>query len=134
MQKQEPPAKLPEPLFILGATTTGGRGRGKKIGIPTINIELDNVPDNFEHGIYACRISFGGQVYAGAIHYGPRPVFQDTVAFEVHVLDEVVDIPPERVDIEIVGCIRDVMDFPSTELLVARIAQDIEETRAMLSA
>lgn len=133
MQKPEPPAKLPKPFLVHGAKTTGGRGRGKKIGIPTINLDLSCVPKELMHGIYACRISFGGKTYAGAMHYGPRPVFKDTVALEVHVLDEVVDVPPVQVDIEIIGRIRDVMNFPDTGSMMTEITQDIAKTRAMLS-
>jgi riboflavin kinase/FMN adenylyltransferase len=110
-----------------------GAGRGKALGIPTLNIDLGAVPKNLQHGIYAGWIRYGGTQLQTAIYYGPRPVFQDSVAFEAHVLDSVIDTPPAAVDIEIVGRIRDVLDFPSTEALLARITTDIEETRGMLS-
>ena len=103
------------------------------MGIPTINIDLAAVPPAFGHGIYACRISFAGRKYMGALHYGPRPVFKDTVSFEVHVIDETLPELPLSVDLEIVGRIRDVANFADAEALATRIRQDVEETRAMLA-
>lgn len=131
-QKPTQPARLSEPVIMKGAHTVGGRGRGRRMGIPTINIDLAAVPQDLAHGIYACRVSFAGKHFIGALHYGPRPVFRDTVAMEVHVIDEAIAEMPVSVDLEIVGKIRDVADFPDAGALAARIRQDIAETRAIL--
>ncbi len=133
-QKNTPPGKLPTSVFIRDAKTVPGRGRGKGLGVPTINIDLTAVPQDLPHGIYACRITLEKKIYNGAMHYGPRPVFKDTDAFEVHIIDETVDAVPKTADIEIVGYIRPVLDFPSPEALILRIGKDIEEARGMLSA
>lgn len=125
---------LPAPVTINDARVIPGRGRGKGLGVPTINIDLSVVPKDLSHGIYACRITLAGKTYDGAMHYGPRPVFRDGVAFEVHILDETPGDIPASVDIEIVGFIRTIADFASPEALVARIQKDIEEARGMLSA
>lgn len=120
-------------IVMKGARIVSGAGRGKNLGIPTINIDLSAVPPDLAHGIYACRITLAGRTYKGAMHYGPRPVFKDSEACEVHIIDETVDEVPETADIEIVGFIRDVANFPSPEALVERIGKDIEEARGMLS-
>lgn len=126
--------KLDVPILLYKAKAIVGRGRGKGLGIPTINIDLSAVPPDLVHGIYACWISLDGKKYKGAMHYGPRPVFKDTDAFEVHIIGETVMSVPETVDIEIVGFIRDVADFPSPEALVAQIDEDVRIARGMLSA
>lgn len=132
--KKTPQGKLHKSVIIRGAKTVPGRGRGKGLGVPTINIDLAAVPHDFPHGIYACRITLSGTTYKGAMHYGPRPVFKDTPAFEVHIIDDIVNDVPESADIEVVGFIRPVLDFPSPEALVERIRQDIAEARGMLGA
>ncbi len=104
------------------------------MGIPTLNIALTSAPKTLAHGIYACLISFGGKTYQGAMHFGPRPVFKDTDALEVHVLDSIIDQPPVSVDLDIIGKIREVKDFPNAEALKEAIAQDIAAARAMLDA
>jgi FAD synthase len=68
------------------------------------------------------------------MHFGPRPVFKDTPACEVHLLDQVIEHVPDRIIVEVIALIRKVQDFPSVDDLKAQIAQDIEDTRAMLAA
>lgn len=126
--------RLRPAVIITDAKVISGAGRGKGLGIPTINIDLSAVPDKLAHGIYACRITVDKKIHMGAMHYGPRPVFKDTETFEVHIIDETVDVVPETVDIEIIGFIRPVQDFSSAEALVERIQKDIEEARGMLSS
>ncbi len=133
-QKSTPQGKLRKPVIIRDAKTVSGRGRGKGLGVPTINIDLAAVPDDLAHGIYACRITLDGTVYPGAMHYGPRPVFKDSDAFEVHIIEGTVEDVPETATVEIVGYIREVQDFASPAELVARIQKDIVEARGMLSA
>ncbi len=70
----------------------------------------------------------------GAMHYGPRPVFKDSVSLEVHVLDAHLASVPSSIDVEIIGRIRDVENFESPEALTLRIRKDIQEARGMLSA
>lgn len=120
------------PLAIAHVPTVAGAGRGRNMQIPTINFETENLPDHLEHGVYACWITIDGQRLKGAMHFGPRPVFKDSVSFEVHILDEAITALPESCDLTIVKRIRDVQDFPSKEALIERIRKDIEETRAIL--
>lgn len=115
------------------ARTRTGAGRGKEIGAPTINMRLEDVPADMQEGIYACWAHVDGRWIAGALHYGPRPVFKDTLSCEVHLLDVTVESLPERIDVQTVGYIRPVMDFPSPVELVARIQDDVAQTRAMLA-
>lgn len=133
-QKNVPPGKLAKSVHIRDAKTIPGRGRGRGLGVPTINIDLSAVPENLLHGIYACRITLDGKTYLGAMHYGPRPVFKDTEAFEVHIIDEAVESVPATATIEIVGYIREIADFESPEALVQRIEKDIFDARGMLVA
>jgi FAD synthase len=66
------------------------------------------------------------------MHYGPRPVFEDTVACEVHVLDHVIEEPPEEVTVQIVERLREVRDFPSREALMKQIKEDVRLVRKIL--
>lgn len=120
------------PLSIKNAAVVGGRGRGKTIGIPTINIDPANAPEELKCGIYACFVTINGTKFKGAMHYGPRPVFKDTETLEIHILDAAPADIPATVDIDIIGRIRDVEDFATPEALTERIQGDIAEARAML--
>lgn len=122
-----------EPIIITSAPTIRGSSRGKKLGIPTINVDPSSAPKELQHGIYACWITIGTKQYGGAMHYGPRPVFQDVDSLEVHVLDATIDEVPRTVTIKVVARIRDVQDFPCATALMERIAEDMKEARAILA-
>ncbi len=115
------------------ATIIPGAGRGKGLGTPTLNLNLDEVPANLDEGIYAVWVAFGGSLHQGALHYGPRPVFKDTLSCEVFVLDEEIVDPPKDVEIIIVSYLRPVLDFASPQELSQQIEDDVTRTREILS-
>lgn len=124
-----------EPI-VFRATAVRGSDRGRRIGVPTVNLAMEDVPKALRHGIYACRCRLDGETMsrAAAMHYGPRPAFKDTDSCEIHLLDTPIDFLPGYADVEVVGYIREVLDFPSTEALLAQITRDVADARAMLSA
>ena len=115
------------------ARVVAGSGRGKRLKIPTLNLDPSGVPGVLTPGIYACWAGLGERKLMGALHYGPRPVFCDNPSLEVHILDEVIDLPPPIVAVQVVKRIRDVQDFPSVEALLSAIRHDIAQVRAILS-
>lgn len=116
------------------ATTTTGSGRGEGLGFPTMNLSIDEVPEGIPEGIHAAFVEYGGDQHMAAIHYGARPVFDDSPSFEVHVIDEVVDTPPPSLTVELVRHLRDVQNFSSAEELVSQLHMDIDQARDILTA
>jgi riboflavin kinase/FMN adenylyltransferase len=122
------------PLRFTGRVIRGA-GRGRIIGTPTINLDLHDVPATLEQGIYACLIDIPGSdqnEWKAAVHFGPRPVFDDDVAFEVHLLDTKLPEPPPSLHVHVIAYLRDVRNFPSVEALQAQIFEDIRQTRDIL--
>lgn len=118
--------------FTFRARVIRGSGRGKKTNVPTINVDPSDAPAALSEGIYACFVTIDAQRYKAAVHYGPRPVFKDSLSFECHILDTTIGAIPEEIAIEVVGRLRDVQDFPNKEALLEAIQSDIAATRAML--
>ena len=112
-------------MMTFTARVIPGAGRGGRLGVPTLNLNLDDVPKDLPHGIYACRVG----ALLGALHYGPRPVFDDSVSCEVHLIDTVVAIPPTEVKVEIVQRLRDIKNFDSEEDLIWQMNEDIRSAR-----
>jgi riboflavin kinase/FMN adenylyltransferase len=111
-----------------------GSARGRKLGVPTLNLETNDVPADLQDGIYACFAVIDGKSYPGAMHNGPRPTFNDTRSCEVHLIDHVLPTAPETVTVNVVERIRDVKAFPTAEALVAEMERDIAAARAILAA
>lgn len=113
--------------------TIKGRGRGKKIGIPTINFSIP-ASLTIAHGIYAGWLTVTGDRYPAAIHFGPRPVFgENDISLEAYILGG--DIPAKLVieaELEFVAFIREVADFGSPGDLVAQIEEDVRKIKMVL--
>lgn len=110
-----------------------GDGRGRKIGVPTANLDavLEALPP---YGVYAClvdRIEDGGavRVSTGVANIGERPTFGAGFSVEVHLHDFDGDLYGERLRVHLVERIRPEMKFDGIEALVARIRADIETAR-----
>lgn len=118
--------------ITFSAHVVSGAGRGKGLGTPTLNVDLSQVPSSLEEGVYACFAVINGKRHFGAMHYGPRPVFNASLSCEVHLMDTVIEHPPTSMDIEVVERLREVRDFPTPDDLKIQIADDIVKTRAIL--
>jgi riboflavin kinase/FMN adenylyltransferase len=120
------------------ARHVSGSSRGRTLGTPTLNLDLTQVPAELAHGIYACRVTLttidSQDVYWAVMHYGPRPVFEDTESCEIHVLDKTILEQPDTVDVEVVALLRgpETFRFPSPEAMLAQIERDIAKARAIL--
>lgn len=114
---------------MFDARVISGKGRGRGLGFPTLNLEI---PKNFDvkEGIYACTISIDDAVYKGALHYGPIPVFGDTKkSLEIFVLDWNGLTRPENIRFQLANYLRPIRNFENPERLSAQIAEDIERIK-----
>lgn len=119
------------PMSFL-AQTESGRGRGRTMNVPTINLSLDDVHPALDEGVYACFATINGKKYKAAMHLGPRPVFKDSKTCEIHLIDDTIAEQPETLAVEVIAYLRPVMDFPSADALVDQIRHDVDETRTIL--
>ncbi len=131
---------LGRPYAIRGKVVRGA-GRGRTIGIPTINLEPPDPrkllpPD----GVYAVSVTVEkretgiAKRYGGMMNQGPRPTFGDQArTLEVHLFDFDGELYGETVDVEWVRRLRDVQAFPSRDALVAQLERDRQAARATLN-
>ena len=116
--------------------TIQGKGRGKDLGFPTINMQVP--PElilGLKEGIYAARVVLDEEKYGGALFYGPIPVFEETEkSLEIYLVDSgFIYVPPGHdIEVELVKYIREVRNFSSVELMQRQMAQDVLDVRAVL--
>jgi riboflavin kinase/FMN adenylyltransferase len=127
--------------YTARGTVVPGAGRGRGIGVPTINLAPPDPrkllpPD----GVYAVWVEIGsrepgaGSRYGGMMNQGPRPTFGDAArTLEVHLFDFAGDLYGATVTVAWVERLRDVRTFPSREALVAQLAHDRDAARARLN-
>jgi riboflavin kinase / FMN adenylyltransferase len=121
--------------FQLTGTVVKGEGRGRTIGVPTANLDVPSglvVPGN---GVYAGHAVAGEQLWPAVTNVGVRPTFDGTSrSVEVHLLDADEDLYGRELGFRFLHRIRGEQRFDGPDQLVARIRQDIEETRRHLAS
>lgn len=117
----------------LGGFVVRGKQRGMAIGFPTANIRVRTgmwPPD----GVYAVRVRRGERWLDAVANVGTNPTFGTAPrTLEAYVFDFDEDLYGERVSVGFVERLRGEIAFPSVEALVAQIARDAAEARAVLA-
>ncbi len=128
--------------YSLRGVVERGAGRGRTIGVPTINLTSPDPrkllpPD----GVYVVRVQVegkgdGGRVarYGGMMNQGARPTFGvHARGLEIHLFEFTGDLYGATVTVEWVHRLRDVQTFPSREALIDQIGRDATAARAVLN-
>jgi riboflavin kinase/FMN adenylyltransferase len=120
--------------YSLSGVVERGAGRGRTIGIPTLNLVPPPRKLLPPDGVYAVRVAVGSGRYGGMMNQGSRPTFGVTArGLEIHLFDFAGDVYGERVRVEWVRRLRDVRTFPSREALVAQLEHDRAAARDSLN-
>jgi riboflavin kinase/FMN adenylyltransferase len=126
---------LGRPFAIEGAVGPGAQ-RGRSIGFPTANIALgDYLRPRF--GVYAVRADCGDGVWrAGVANLGIKPTVGGVEAplLEAHLFDFEGDLYGRRVEVALIGFLRDERRFDSFPALLEQIKADAAQARQMLQA
>jgi riboflavin kinase/FMN adenylyltransferase len=114
-----------------------GDGRGKRIGIPTANLETGDeklIPDT---GVYACMAQIQGKYWLAAVNVGTRPTFEDTDQkshVEAHILDFSSELYGQEIALEFIERLRGEIRYQSVEELIKQIYTDITQTRVIIGS
>jgi len=112
--------------FCITGKIIRGDGRGRKIGKPTANIQV-NHPDKIipADGVYAVECQILQDLYIGILNIGVRPTFEGKRhTIEVHILDFNKDVLGEEITIEFYQHIRDEIKFDNADELTAQVQRD----------
>jgi riboflavin kinase / FMN adenylyltransferase len=123
---------LGRPYFIRGAISPG-RGIGRQLGFPTLNIRYPDevlVPE----GIFAGWVEMDGRRYPAAVNSGRRPTLErdGRNVVEIHVLTGDFPRDAQAVRLFPVHKIRDEKKFSSQQALITQIGHDCEAIRKVL--
>lgn len=130
-------ARLLGHRYDVDGTVVRGAGRGKGLGIPTANVAPTG-PILARPGIYACTLTRRDDraPLPAVASLGTNPTFvaDGALVLEVHVLDFDADLYGAPVRVELLARLRDEARYDTVDALLAQIAQDIAEARAVLAA
>ena len=129
--------------MIFESTHIKGKGRGKPMGFPTINLEI---PENFKlkNGIYAAKVTIENKTIVAALHYGPVPTYGDLQkSLEVYLIGVtplrqgfagqsdygLENLDDKIIKVEIIKFLRDIIKFKLVEELVKQIEEDVKKIK-----
>jgi riboflavin kinase / FMN adenylyltransferase len=133
--KVEYAAELLGRPYAINGTVVEGDKRGRSLGYPTANIELDSpkklVPAN---GIYLVKVTLRNEKYFGMASIGVRPTFhvagQRTI--EVHILEFMKDIYGSELRVDFLKRLRDELKYETADQLILQMNKDKELCYSLL--
>ncbi len=117
------------------ARVARGAGRGAGLGVPTVNLPVRPGKQMPPVGIYACRADVGRRSYPAAVHWGPRPTFDDTLSvLEAHLLGFAGDLYGVWVEVLFLERLREVLRFGDADELATAMVEDLRRTAEIAGA
>ena len=112
--------------YAITGTVIKGSGRGRNLGFPTANIELD---DNYvipKIGVYRTSTIVDGTEYLSLTNIGYNPTFNGKeLKIENYILNFKENIYNQNIEVNFSEFIRDDIKFNNIEDLIAQIKEDV---------
>ena len=114
-----------------------GDKRGRELGFPTANLEVDREMQLPADGVYAgWYLRPDGTRHQTAVSVGRQPTFFESRPYslvEAHLLDFQGDLYDEMGTVELVAQLRGQVKFVSVEALIDQMTVDVAQTRRALA-
>lgn len=121
--------------YTLTGHVVKGYQRGREIGYPTANLEIDESRAIPKVGIYAVTAIVQGQNYDGMASIGYNPTFEEKheqPIIEVHLFNFESDIYGESMQVSFCSYIRDELAFDGVDELTQELKEDERKAKEAL--
>jgi riboflavin kinase/FMN adenylyltransferase len=123
---------LGRPFSISGVVVSGDQ-RGRTLGFPTANVEINPDQASPPDGVYATIAYINDKPFPSVTNIGTRPTFGSKQRLvETHIIDGVVQLLGQMLKIDFIDKLRDENRFDNTEQLKAQIGEDIKHAKKVL--
>lgn len=113
--------------FSFESVVCHGEQRGRTLGFPTINQQLDAQLVVPKFGVYATVVTVDGKQYAGVTNIGIKPTFKlEKPQSETYICDFSGDAYGKLVKIELLKFLREEKQFETVDMLKEAISNDVE--------
>ena len=123
-------------LYCFEGVVTDGFKIGRKIGFPTANIKpLDAEKLIPAAAVYAVRVNFNDDIYAGMMNIGIRPTMNNGLdtSLEVNIFDFNYDIYHQKIGVCLIVKIRNEQKFNTVDELIMQLQKDRKKALEILS-
>jgi len=125
---------LKTPYFMQGIVESGNQ-IGRKISVPTANIQPAKEKELPPFGVYAVRVQSGNKTYNGVGNLGVKPTIpgENPVGMEVWIFDYDGDLYDKEIIVSLIDFLREERKFANLEELQKQIAKDTTLAKEILS-
>lgn len=116
--------------FTYQSEVVHGDQRGRKLGFPTANLEIEDKRLMLPNGVYIVVVKVGENFYKGIANVGDNPTFKVAKRrLEVFIDEFNQEIYGREISVEFLEKIRDEKKFSSVEELKAQLREDLQTMR-----
>lgn len=101
-----------------------GTVTGRKIGFPTINLNVSNLAKEYTDGVYACSVKINNLIYQGALYMGAGFGHRKKI-LEIYIIGFSKIIYGKFISFKIFQKLRGTKKFDSLDELKKQIEKDI---------
>jgi riboflavin kinase/FMN adenylyltransferase len=128
----EATAMLGHPYPLTGQVVPG-KGRGKSLDYPTINLQIDPKKLLPADGVYSTRVQLENKSYVGMLYIGPRPTFgEEERSVEIHVFGLDNNVVGFRAEVWVESWVREPKSFSDVGQLKEQIKSDEKAIKRLL--
>jgi len=123
--------------FNISGVVVTGSDRGKRLGFPTANLQIQEGRASPSPGVYVCLAEIAGRGWKAVTNIGVRPTFQESqeiTTVETHLLDFQGDLYHQEIRLIFIERLRDEKRFSDSEALISQINKDIHQARRILGS
>ena len=115
--------------FHLSGTVTHGKGLGRKLSFPTLNIGIPSGFVELSRGVYVTLCKIDNIFYPSVSNIGTRPTVENQAQpnCEVHLLNACGDFYEEKITLYLLDFLRGEQVFESVAKLTEQINQDVSK-------
>jgi riboflavin kinase/FMN adenylyltransferase len=118
--------------YLVWGKVIKGKGRGKTLDYPTINLNTPSVKLLPRDGVYSTKVEIKEKNYFGMLYVGAKPTFGDNSrSAEVHLFDMDQDTIDSEVHLFVEGWIREPQKFDTPALLKDQLRADEKKIKEM---
>ena len=116
--------------FFIENTVVHGKGVGRVLGFPTLNLKIQENKLKPKSGVYKSLVVCENESYEAISNVGSCPTFNESeIHLESYVLNGNPDFYGKRVRVYLKDFIREERKFESREALINQIKKDIESLK-----
>lgn len=116
--------------YFYEGTIERGYARGKDLGFPTANVQVDQNLFTPKQGIYYSYIQIDNQRYSSITSISTNPTFGNKeISYETYIFDFDKDLYGKKVYVQLLQFVREPIKFDNKEQLIEQIKLDVSKAQ-----